>query len=514
MVQRANNIGIPNKHIQKEKAKIAIATQAIANGVEGSTTNKISKLYPNTALNTGSYTQDDIVYVSSNGNRKGRIIPFTRKGKFGKGPINKTVGDSIYVNNISNAVKAHASIVVDSDEHLNLKGKDKNTFDYGKYGTKRYKDKNGKWVNAHGEFNRGEWDIDEWMTKYADGYIKQDIIVNNVTIGIWIHAATHGDAINVYEDMQQAEEIRTNREQRRKEIETAFKELKTYVPITLKKVEYANQSYSIFQLLKDIYSGSAFLGQYYDGVVSVVDFKYHMDRLNKIKDNDKFKERVEKALSENKERIENIIKKTESNDTDKDYIKNLNNELKFIDKLLIEMNKSNSDYFNLIKIREAMNKSTEKLSKKEAFNATLLHEMIHGLIDDWLSSASEKELEPLKALYNEALTKYTDNSSMANNYWRQDLHEFVAEMISNKTLLTELNKIQSDSGHKLGNKFYLIIKNILNKIFKNFNIEFNEGSISSEVMIQLDKVMTNTEKANIKTANMLLEDIANMVKDC
>ncbi|RLC26921.1 MAG: hypothetical protein DRH37_11320, partial [Deltaproteobacteria bacterium] len=61
-------------HVAKEAAKASIATQAIAEGKAGSTADNIGRIYGDKA-NTGSYTADDIIYISTNGNRGGRVKP-------------------------------------------------------------------------------------------------------------------------------------------------------------------------------------------------------------------------------------------------------------------------------------------------------------------------------------------------------------------------------------------------------------------------------------------------------
>jgi len=504
LVHKADSIGLPSKHIEKEKSKIAIATQVIAKGKAGSTTDKIEKLYPTTARNTGDYSSNDIVYISVNGNRKDRVIPFTRKGKYHKGPVNKTKGDETYVKNLTNAVKNKASIVVDSDKHLHLDNKDKSSFSYGTYNVKKYK-KDGKQVTTKGEYNRGEWDIDEWMSTYADGYVKHNVVVNGQEIGVWVYAPTNGTFEDVYKNLLDNDVIIKDKNEKVESIEKALKDLLPYIPKTFLKAEYATYREGLYQLLKAVYGGKPTLGSYYDGKASVIDFSSHINKYSKMPNNS-LKNYIDRALKEKKSIIEKLLKE---HSEDKEYVDTLNKELTLVNKMIKDMN---SGDINFDELGKGLDAEAKKWASNEKFNATLLHEVTHGLIDDWLSRASEEELAPLKALYQEALEKHPSKDT--NAYWRQDLHEFVAEMLSNRELIKELNKIKSKNNVGLGTRFIGLIKNILNTIFKNANIEITEDSISGQVMIQLDKVMQNTNKADEVTAKDLIDDITKMVKDC
>lgn len=95
------------KWIPKEQVKTKIATQFIGEGKEGSSTDNYRKMYEEEGVsNTGEYTKDDVIYVSSNGNRKGKIIPIIA-GKL----------QGVY-KNIDKAIKAGAIIVMDTKSHL------------------------------------------------------------------------------------------------------------------------------------------------------------------------------------------------------------------------------------------------------------------------------------------------------------------------------------------------------------------------------------------------------------
>lgn len=96
------------KHwLSKEQFKTRQATQFIGQGTYGSSTYNYAKLYDEYDLaNTGQYNSDDLIYVSSNGARGGRVAPvyeYTLQGAF---------------ENIDKAIKVGASFIMDTKAHL------------------------------------------------------------------------------------------------------------------------------------------------------------------------------------------------------------------------------------------------------------------------------------------------------------------------------------------------------------------------------------------------------------
>ena len=99
------------RHLPKERVKTRQATQFIGRGKAGSSTSKYMQMYNEEGVaNTGDYTANDIVYVSSNGKRVGRVNPVIRGELQG-----------VYTN-IDKAIKAGASIIMDTAEHLQKTG--------------------------------------------------------------------------------------------------------------------------------------------------------------------------------------------------------------------------------------------------------------------------------------------------------------------------------------------------------------------------------------------------------
>ena len=98
------------KWADKEVAKFDVATQAISDGTNNSTAGFVKDFYGDKA-NTGTYTKDDVVYLSTNGNRTGRVIP-----------VKNGVLQGAY-KNIDKAIEAGAKFVADTSKHLASTGK-------------------------------------------------------------------------------------------------------------------------------------------------------------------------------------------------------------------------------------------------------------------------------------------------------------------------------------------------------------------------------------------------------
>lgn len=98
------------KWVDKEGAKFDVATQAISDGTNNSTAGFVKDFYGDKA-NTGTYTKDDVIYLSTNGNRTGRVIP-----------VKNGVLQGAY-KNIDKAIEAGAKFVADTSKHLASTGK-------------------------------------------------------------------------------------------------------------------------------------------------------------------------------------------------------------------------------------------------------------------------------------------------------------------------------------------------------------------------------------------------------
>ncbi len=97
------------KHLKKELVKAAVATQFIGEGKQDSSTDVYREIYDRIGLaNTGKYTSKDTIFIASNGQRYGRVVPVG--GKDGK-------LRGVY-KNVDLAIEAGATIIMDTAGHL------------------------------------------------------------------------------------------------------------------------------------------------------------------------------------------------------------------------------------------------------------------------------------------------------------------------------------------------------------------------------------------------------------
>lgn len=95
------------KHLPKELVKTKQATQFIGEGAKGSSTDRYRSLYKKHGVaNTGTYSDNDVIYVSSNGKRLGRVEP-VKNGKL----------QGVY-QNIDKAIAVGAKVIMDTPAHL------------------------------------------------------------------------------------------------------------------------------------------------------------------------------------------------------------------------------------------------------------------------------------------------------------------------------------------------------------------------------------------------------------
>jgi hypothetical protein len=109
MTKRLPEIANPSAkhHVPKELVKTKIANQYIGDGSAGSSTDRYRKMYEEEGVaNTGVYNSSDVIYVSSNGKRGGRV-----------NPVQNGVLQGEY-KNVDTAMNAGATIVMDTKSHL------------------------------------------------------------------------------------------------------------------------------------------------------------------------------------------------------------------------------------------------------------------------------------------------------------------------------------------------------------------------------------------------------------
>lgn len=125
-IKIANKGLAADKHTWKEVVKANLSTQYIGFGKKGSSTDRYVSVYGDKA-NTGKYTADDVIYVSSNGARSGRVNPVV-DGKLSNG-----------YELIDKAIEAGSTIVMDSEEHIKNTG----IYNIGEVALAEYMDSHG-----------------------------------------------------------------------------------------------------------------------------------------------------------------------------------------------------------------------------------------------------------------------------------------------------------------------------------------------------------------------------------
>lgn len=156
-IVKQNKKTAADKHTPKEIKKAEIATQYIGVGSEKSSTRRYEKIYADKA-NTGEYTASDVVWVSSNGNRKDRVSPITN------GELTPEF------ENVQKAMDAGATIVMDTAAH----------------------------VKQSAKYNIGEVELARFL--YKNGYRRD----SSEGVGKWtpIETTVHDDSNNVTEPEQ------------------------------------------------------------------------------------------------------------------------------------------------------------------------------------------------------------------------------------------------------------------------------------------------------------------------
>lgn len=103
------------KWYRKELKKVKLATQYIGEGVVNSSTDRYKRLYEKYNLaNTGNYTEDDIIWVSSNGKRKNRFNPVIINDQV---LTYEGILQGAY-KNIDLGIKANCTFIMDTLDHL------------------------------------------------------------------------------------------------------------------------------------------------------------------------------------------------------------------------------------------------------------------------------------------------------------------------------------------------------------------------------------------------------------
>ena len=178
MTEKISEVMNPSarRHLPKEKVKTKVATQFIGEGVPGSSTDKYKNMYAEEGLaNTGEYQENDIVFVSTNGKRRGRIHPI-KDGKL-QGEYK----------NIDKAIEAGAFIIADTRQHLI----DTRSYNLGEIALTRY-------LNAKG-YERISPESGIWAPKTRDVGVRAHELMDELSD--FKHDMDHPVAQNIKDEM-------------------------------------------------------------------------------------------------------------------------------------------------------------------------------------------------------------------------------------------------------------------------------------------------------------------------
>lgn len=431
------------KWADKEVSKFNVATQAISDGTNNSTAGFVKDFYGDKA-NTGTYTKDDVIYLSTNGNRADRVIP-----------VKNGVLQGAY-KNIDKAIEAGAKFVADTGKHLASTGK----------------------------YNVGEVELAEYLQ--SKGYTRED----KDGYGLW---SKDNKTLLVDND------TKTKENKDNKNNISVHKELddivKTYMIDNKLKFDY--EIYDVERDEGTIYQLIIKTDLYYDFEITRDIRKLVHEKLNDkniIVDDDTIPFSVQQVLEQYK-KDENIEKE---NKKLLEYIQdNVKYEMNYSKQLAYDffINKRNeTGYYNpklnvvtiadfdglkndedmmrmlsieLINEADNGNKEIKTISDTvksvindiDAYNVTFktkLHEAIHAAVKNYMDSekgkAYSEEMNKMFEVVKQASKANPEMFKANKEYWKKDVDEFLAEALSKPELIKDLMKIDTEGNLITGAK--------------------------------------------------------------
>lgn len=488
------------KWVDKEVSKFDVATQAISDGTNNSTAGFVKDFYGDNA-NTGTYTKDDVVYLSTNGNRIGRIVP-----------VKNGVLQGAY-KNIDKAIEAGAKFVADTSKHLASTGK----YNVGEVELAEYLQSKG-YVREDKD-GYGLWSTIKLETqvenKSLDPEIKYGSVVKykpeNGTEGYYVvrgFSANGGLQLTDGEGKNFSGTPNVDKVKFVKQLE-----IKTY-----NKVDY------IIDSNNRIYTsnGEVTSKNYVDRLLN--NFGISKENKQEDKQNETVYEIAERAIIDKINKLKN--NHTSFGNEYNEYMINLE---KFLDKLLTKGLKSGvninysketafkfmntgvagsfipknnlivlPDFDSLLSDKDLMDKLIKPYTKNKDIDyefisdflntkignidndhnlSSLIHERVHSVVSKWLFDENNEDHEymyEINDLFNiaknkfEKLTKHEQDK--IGHYWKKDIHEFAAEGLASKSLVEFLRNIETESSsNRSGVKTTLLdeLFAIVSKIYKN-----------------------------------------------
>lgn len=431
------------KWADKEVSKFNVATQAISDGTNNSTAGFVKDFYGDKA-NTGTYTKDDVIYLSANGNRTGRVIP-----------VKNGVLQGAY-KNIDKAIEAGAKFVADTGKHLASTGK----------------------------YNVGEVELAEYLQ--SKGYTRED----KDGYGLW---SKDNKTLLVDND------TKTKENKDNKNNISVHKKLDDIVKKYMidNNLEY---DYEIYDVERDegiIYQLIIKTDLYYDFEITRDIRKLVHEKLNDkniIVDDDTIPFSVQQVLEQYK-KDENIEKENKklleyiqdnvkyemnySKQLAYDFFINKRNETGYYNPKLNVVTiadfdglKNDEDMMRMLSIElinEADNGNKEikiisdtvksVINDIDAYNVTFktkLHEAVHAAVKNYMDSekgkAYSEEMNKMFEVVKQASKANPEMFKANKEYWKKDVDEFLAEALSKPELIKDLMKIDTEGNLITGAK--------------------------------------------------------------
>lgn len=431
------------KWADKEVSKFNVATQAISDGTNNSTAGFVKDFYGDKA-NTGTYTKDDVIYLSANGNRTGRVIP-----------VKNGMLQGAY-KNIDKAIEAGAKFVSDTGKHLASTGK----------------------------YNVGEVELAEYLQ--SKGYTRED----KDGYGLW---SKDNKTLLVDND------TKTKENKDNKNNISVHKKLDDIVKKYMidNNLEY---DYEIYDVERDegiIYQLIIKTDLHYDFEVTKDIRKLVHEKLNYkniIVDDDTIPFSVQQVLEQYK-KDENIEKENKklleyiqdnvkyemnySKQLAYDFFINKRNETGYYNPKLNVVTiadfdglKNDEDMIRMLSIElinEADNGNKEikiisdtvksAINDINAYNVTFktkLHEAVHAAVKNYMDSekgkAYSEEMNKMFEVVKQASKANPEMFKANKEYWKKDVDEFLAEALSDPELIKDLMKIDTEGNLITGAK--------------------------------------------------------------
>lgn len=432
-----------SKWADKEVSKFNVATQAISDGTNNSTSGFVKDFYGDKA-NTGTYTKDDVIYLSTNGNRTGRVIP-----------VKNGVLQGAY-KNIDKAIEAGAKFVADTGKH----------------------------IASTGKYNVGEVELAEYLQ--SKGYTRED----KDGYGLW----SQDNKTLLIDNDTKTKENKDN-----KNNISVHKKLDDIVKKYMidNNLEY---DYEIYDVERDegiIYQLIIKTDLYYDFEITRDIRKLVHEKLNDkniIVDDDTIPFSVQQVLEQYK-KDENIEKENKklleyiqdnvkyemnySKQLAYDFFINKRNETGYYNPKLNVVTiadfdglKNDEDMMRMLSIElinEADNGNKEikiisdtvksAINDIDAYNVTFktkLHEAVHAAVKNYMDSekgkAYSEEMNKMFEVVKQASKANPEMFKANKEYWKKNVNEFLAEALSDPELIKDLMKIDTEGNLITGAK--------------------------------------------------------------